>query len=153
MTMLNLGCGDCPVRGAVNVDLRAGDVVADARGLPFRDGVFNHVAASDVLEHFPRDRFPALMAEIGRVAAPGAWLTVRVPNMEALAVSDRQARHVIEGYVRNIYGGHRWGPDGAWDTHHWGWTPGTLTADLAEHGWDVVSNDRDLNMTVEAVAA
>lgn len=148
--ILNLGCGDEPERGAVNVDVRAGDVVADVRALPFADGVFDRVHASDVLEHFPQAAFPALMGEIGRVAAPSAVLRVRVPNMEKLAAALLDGSRP-EPFIRNIYGGHRWGPDGAWDAHHWGWTPGTLRSDLAGCGWDVVSIDDELNMTVEAV--
>jgi SAM-dependent methyltransferase len=47
-------------------------VVADARvALPFRDGGFDGVLCSNLLEHVPSP--PALVAEIARVLRPGGW--------------------------------------------------------------------------------
>lgn len=149
--ILNLGCGNKTMDGAVNVDVRAGGVRADARMLPFRDGVFGLVCAFDIFEHFTRDGFMGVMAELRRVCIDGAKLEARVPNLTALASCLLSCPDQNDGYVRNIYGGHRWGPDGAWDTHHWGWTPVTFAKDLALSGWAVVSNDEGLNMNVEAV--
>lgn len=65
----------------MNVDLRpheAADVLADARHLPFQDGVFQEVLASHVLEHL--DRPLEVMQEVWRVSAPGARCTLRVPH-------------------------------------------------------------------------
>lgn len=48
---------------------------------------------------------------------------------------------------RNRNGGHRWGPDGTWETHHTGWTPKMLHAELERTGFLVMNDDGDLNNT------
>lgn len=147
---LNLGCGDVPIDGAVNVDVRCGDVCADIRALPFPTGTFDHIRAFDVLEHFVPDDLPGVFAEIGRVATGGATLHARVPNLRRLAC-DLDDPDIARVVIRNIYGGHRWGPAGSWDCHHWGWTVATLRADLADAGWHLISADEHpRNMVVEA---
>jgi hypothetical protein len=138
----------------VNVDLRpTGQVVCDVAALPFKEGAFGEVRAFDILEHVPRNHNGALLNEWHRVLEDGGLLTVKVPNMERLAVKLLETPDHTDLLIRNIYGGHRWGPDGSWDAHHWGWTPATLERDLVGHGFDVESNDHQLNMTVEAVKA
>jgi SAM-dependent methyltransferase len=148
---LNLGCGDDYQEGYVNVDLRddVGDVHCDVRHLPFEDGAADEVLAFDILEHLPpSDSLPCLR-EWRRVLREGGELKLKVPNMLALAAmiieDDRPAMA-----IRNIYGGHRWGPDGAWDAHHTGWTPKMLHLLLESEGFEVESNDLELNMTVVA---
>lgn len=151
---LNLGCGDQRIPGCTNVDLRpeVADVVADVSDLPFGDGQASDILAFDILEHFPAARIGEVLAEWRRVMAGGGMLTVRVPNMVALAHALVDRNFAADVLIRNVYGGHRWGPDGAWDAHHWGWTPETLSRDLAAAGFDVFDNDRELNMTAKAVA-
>jgi SAM-dependent methyltransferase len=151
---LNLGCGDDYREGYVNIDVRTdcgADEIADATLLPYADGVADEVLALDLLEHFPAARTAQVLAEWRRVLRPGGMLTVRVPNVEGLAGRllrrPEQARLIVE----NLYGGHRWGPDGMWDAHHTGWTPRMLDEDLGAAGFDVLSNDLLANMTVKAV--
>lgn len=147
---LNVACGDDMEPLMVNVDLRpTGQVVADTAALPFKDGAFDQVQAFDILEHVTDNG--ALLDEWNRVLEVGGMLTVKVPNIERLAVTLIERPDQTDLLIRNIYGGHRWGPDGAWDTHHWGWTPATLERDLDRHGFEVESNDHAINMTVEAV--
>jgi SAM-dependent methyltransferase len=56
-----------------------GSVVnANALTLPFPDATFDHVIASEVLEHIPQDT--DAMAEIARVTKPGGTITVTVPR-------------------------------------------------------------------------
>lgn len=146
---LNVGAGDDRREGYVSVDLRpdVADVVAPADRLPYADESVDELLALDVLEHFWRDDVPAVLAEWRRVLRPGGTLTVRVPNLVQLG------RQLARGYevdttIRNIYGGHRWGPGGSFDTHHWGWTPITLARDLDAAGFRVHTHDRRANMTV-----
>lgn len=148
---LNVGAGDDRREGYLSVDLREdiADVVADVRVLPFRDGVVDEVMANDVLEHFWRDQTARILAEWRRVLRIGGTLRIKIPNMMALAQHLDGPYH--DSIVENIYGGHRWGPDGAYDTHHWGWSPRTIQRDLAAAGFDVVDNDQQLNMTVIAL--
>lgn len=147
---LNVGAGDDRREGYLSIDLRedTADVVADVRALPFPDGAVEEVMANDVLEHFWRDHTAGILAEWRRVLRVGGTLRVKVPNMLALAQHIDGPYH--DSIVENIYGGHRWGPDGAYDTHHWGWSPRTIQRDLAAAGFDVVENDQQLNMTVIA---
>lgn len=60
----------------------APDVVADAQQLPFRDGCFDVVKATEVMEHVP-DAATALR-ECGRVLRPGGRLVLTVPFLERL---------------------------------------------------------------------
>lgn len=149
---LNLACGDKPRFDHVNVDLRSGNVIADVAHLPFRDGTFDRLLADDILEHFWITDAVPLLREWRRVAANGARLSVKVPNLTALA--ERLLKGDADVHViRNIYGGHRWGPGGTWDAHHWGYTPDMLRDVLSEGGWLVAHNDEELNMRAEALAA
>ena len=78
---VNLGSGNEPLKGWVNVDRRSVpgvDVVADVTMLPFRDGSIDEVLASSLLEHF-RDPYEVLDS-IHRVLAPSASFTMRVPS-------------------------------------------------------------------------
>jgi SAM-dependent methyltransferase len=80
---LHLGCGRVIRPGYVNLDLAkipGIDLVADLETrLPFRDGVFDEVFTSHVLEHV-RDLIP-LLGELARVCRPGAILRIEVPHL------------------------------------------------------------------------
>jgi SAM-dependent methyltransferase len=58
------------------------DVTADVQALPFRDGAFDAIKATEVLEHVP-DVGRAL-AECRRVLRPGGHLVITVPFLERL---------------------------------------------------------------------
>lgn len=148
---LNLGAGDDRREGYLNVDLRVetADLVADVRALPFAAGSADELLAHDVLEHFWRDSVPALLGEWQRVLRTGGLLRVRVPNLPALAALLDTDQH--DQVVENIYGGHRWGPEGAYDTHHWGWSRTSLVRELDRAGFDVQLVDNEPNMTALAV--
>jgi SAM-dependent methyltransferase len=57
---------------------RGDGVCADALALPFPDASFDHVIASEVLEHIPSDEHA--MSEIRRVTKPGGTVAVTVPR-------------------------------------------------------------------------
>lgn len=149
---LNLGCGDDRLEGWVNIDYRpdVATIVADCSTLPVRSGTAAEIRALDLLEHFPHDRTQRILAEWRRALTPAGTLTVKVPNIAALAHAIVRSPHRQDVYVRNIYGGHRWGPDGMWDAHHWAWSPETICAELAQAGYQILACDNDLNMTVTA---
>jgi glycosyltransferase involved in cell wall biosynthesis len=150
---LNLGAGEDRRAGYLSVDLRSdvADILADVTRLPFADESAAEIFASDLLEHFPAAKTAQILAEWHRVLAPGGKLTLRVPNLFALAKLLVEQPHTRLNVIRNIYGGHRWGPDGTWDTHHTGWTPDILHAELDRAGFLVMHDDGDLNNTVTAV--
>ncbi len=84
--ILNLGCGNVPISGALNVDLKGSvgaDVVHDLnrRPWPFADASFSTVHANDVLEHL-HDTVET-MAEIHRVSRAGARVHITVPHFSS----------------------------------------------------------------------
>jgi Uncharacterized protein conserved in bacteria len=154
---LNLGSGDDRRPGHYSVDLRpeCSDVVADVRHLPFRSGSVDGLLALDNLEHHPAALTQSVLAEWRRVLRPGGTLTVRVPNLYQLAralVSRYQAQNWLacKVLITNIVGGHKFGPNGEWDHHCWGFVPETLYQALGEAGFEVLSDDGALNNTVTA---
>jgi SAM-dependent methyltransferase len=58
--------------------VRTGGVQGDALCLPFADGAFDRVVASEVLEHIPDDT--TALAELARVLRPGGTMAVTVPR-------------------------------------------------------------------------
>jgi SAM-dependent methyltransferase len=80
-------------------------VRADVLSLPFPDGTFDRVIASEVLEHVPADR--AAMAELVRVLKPGGLAAVTVPRWlpEKVCWALSDAYHEVEGGHVRIYRG------------------------------------------------
>ena len=58
--------------------VRAGGVQANALALPFADGSFDRIVASEVLEHIADDT--TAIAELVRVLRPGGTMAVTVPR-------------------------------------------------------------------------
>jgi predicted SAM-dependent methyltransferase len=131
---LNLGSGETPIPGFVNVDALEQapgvDVVADiSERLPFDDGAADLVYASHLLEHFPTDAVPGLLAEWRRVLRPGGTLLVAVPDLEAVASIIVERRPgwftpphgpwlgVIYGGQKDEYDFHKTGFTAAWLAH------------------------------------
>jgi SAM-dependent methyltransferase len=80
---LNLGCGDDYRRGFHNVDVRVAvdpDEVVDLDDTPWpwADDHFEHVLASNVLEHL--DDQLAALEELHRVTAPGGTILAAFPH-------------------------------------------------------------------------
>ena len=82
------------VRGTLGAMVEAGELSADhpatavqgnALALPFADGSFDRVIASEVLEHIPDD--VAAMKELARVLRPGGTMAVTVPRCGPEAIS------------------------------------------------------------------
>ena len=80
---------------------RVGSVQGDALHLPFADGLFDRVIASEILEHIPDDQ--TAMAELARVLRPGGSMAVTVPRCGPefvnWALSD-QYHDVPGGHIR-----------------------------------------------------
>jgi SAM-dependent methyltransferase len=77
----------------------------DATRLPFADGAFDKVIASEVLEHIPEDG--AAFAELARVLRPGGRLAVTVPawlpERICWALSEEFHAPFVEGGHVRIY--------------------------------------------------
>jgi hypothetical protein len=95
--VLNLGCGNKSIRGAINLDITPDthpDVVHDLNRLPwpFADNQFHEVLAYDVIEHL--HDVPAAFEEIHRISTDGALVRGTVPHFScANAFSDPTHRH------------------------------------------------------------
>jgi SAM-dependent methyltransferase len=89
--------------GELSAGGSGGAVGADALRLPFPDGAFDRVIASEVFEHIPDDAGAA--AELARVLRPGGTMAVTVPTWLPEQVcwalsSDYHAPAVEGGHVR-----------------------------------------------------
>ncbi len=82
---------------------RAETVIGDALALPYVDGTFDCVIASEILEHVPAD--DALIRELIRVLKPGGALVVTVPRWmpERVCWLLSQEYHSNEGGHVRIY--------------------------------------------------
>jgi SAM-dependent methyltransferase len=74
-----------------------GVTAAGIEELPFEDGAFDLILATDVLEHVQRDDLAA--AELRRVAAPGAVLVVTVPAYRWLWSQHDDSHHHLRRYT------------------------------------------------------
>jgi len=84
---LNVGCGDLPFEGWVNLDLRplkGVSVRSNAAQLPFKDGVFEIVYASHVIEHFDFLEGFEVLKEWKRVLKTGGNLIIECPDFLGL---------------------------------------------------------------------
>jgi SAM-dependent methyltransferase len=90
-------------QGEVPASARAEAVKGDALELPYADGAFDCVIASEILEHVPED--DQAIAELVRVLKPGGALAITVPRWlperVCWALSDEY--HANEGGHIRIY--------------------------------------------------
>lgn len=92
--------GAMAVAGELDAEAtRVGAVQGDALRLPFADGSFDRVIASEVLEHIPEDE--AAMAELSRVLRPGGSMAVTVPRCGPELVN-----WALSDEYHNVPGGH-----------------------------------------------
>lgn len=119
---LNVGSGDFPAAGWVNVDPWPGvnpDVVATVLDLPFPDGSADRVYAGHVLEHLDYHiEVPAALVEIRRVLTPDGRAVFVTPDCDRINPADHQLMHDA------AHGGHRW----PGDQHKWAATEALLLA-------------------------
>ncbi|MDQ1362089.1 MAG: hypothetical protein QOJ44_2466 [Acidimicrobiaceae bacterium] len=78
---------------------RVGAVRGDALRLPFEDGAFDRVIASEVLEHIPDDH--VAIAELARVLRPGGSMAITVPRCGPEFVN-----WALSDEYHNVPGGH-----------------------------------------------
>ena len=96
-----------------NIPLHQG--VDLTRSLPFADGAYDLVLATEVLEHLPSHA--PVLAEVGRVLRPGGMFICTTPNIHRLS---SRARFFLTG-VHDLCGarlGWHVPPDGLYSTHH-----------------------------------
>lgn len=103
--ILDIGCGDEKVEGAIALDMRktkSVDILADARKLPLKDNVFDHVFCSHLIEHFSHRETESVLGEWVRVLKQGGTIEIRCPDLRARALLF--FLNPSWQNVRNIYG-------------------------------------------------
>lgn len=140
---VNLGSGNAPLPGFLNVDALPGapgvDLVADiSKPLPLEGGTADLVYASHVLEHFPHGETVALLRDWRRLLRPGGRLMVAVPDLDviALMLSERRGWFTPPNapWVGAIFGGQK----DDYDFHKAGFTAPWLAYLLTEAGFGSV---------------
>ncbi len=134
--ILDAGCGSSMIiqslNNAVGMDFSMGKVRylrrfgiplarASSFALPFRDGAFDCVISSQVIEHIPYD--DALFAEMRRVLAPGGTLIIGTPDYATIGWRT----------IEPLYG--FFAPGGYRDEHITHYTRESLMRILARHGF------------------
>lgn len=94
--LLNLGCGEDYLEGAVNVDQFAHrvDIRHDLNRVPypFPDNEFDSIRCMNIIEHL--DDVIATMRELHRIGRPGCRVSIRVPHFRSACLyEDITHRH------------------------------------------------------------
>ena len=81
-SVLNLGCGQTKISGAVNLDINPksrAEVIHDLNlfPYPFADNTFDVIVSRSILEHLKN--IPAVMDELYRILKPGGRVIIQVP--------------------------------------------------------------------------
>lgn len=132
---INLGCGERPIAGFLNVDIR------DIPGIEypntrvedlsrFQDNYADYVYACHVLEHLPRSMTFRALCEWNRVLKPGGMLRIAVPDWDAV-VAYYQETGDFENLLNIVFGG----GDSQSNHHYRVFTYSSLKAILAEAGF------------------
>ena len=136
---INLGCGDVPLDGYVNVDRRAlpgVDVIAEIDDLPFEAGEVAEISSAHLLEHFPEEQLRRqLLPYFASLLRPGGRFRATVPDAEAMMREYSRGEYPYEDLRDVIYGGQDY--DG--DYHFNMFTPASLTGLLNEAGFTDVA--------------
>jgi len=132
---INLGCGERPLPGFLNVDIR--DIPGieypniDVKNLScFPDNHADYLYACHVLEHLPRTATFRALCEWNRVLKPGGMLRIAVPDWDAM-VAYYQETEDLENLLNILYGG----AEEPSNHHYRVFNYGSLKTILAEAGF------------------
>lgn len=136
---VNVGCGEKPLDGYVNVDFRAlagVDVVADAGRLPFEPGTVDELASFHLIEHFREHHAETVLLPYWRsLLRPGSGrLRVVTPNFAVLTDHVRDGRLDFRQFKTVTFGAQ----DYSGDDHFALYSPATLERLLIAAGFTAV---------------
>lgn len=142
---VNLGCGDKPMDGYINVDLREHpgvDVVADIRRLPFAPGSVAEVMSAHLVEHFREHVFRTRVLPVWRdLLREGGAVRIVCPDWAAMLARQGDGRLPLADFTHITFGGQ----DYVGNDHFAMYTPETLSELLRSCGFqrtEVVARDR-----------
>jgi predicted SAM-dependent methyltransferase len=132
---VNLGCGEKPLPGYINVDLRHlpdVDVMADVRRLPFAEGTVTEIASAHLVEHFRQHHLETVVLPHWRsLLKDDGLVRIVCPNWLVLIEHFNQGRLTINELKQVTFGLQ----DYAGDDHLAMYTPETLTETLLAAGF------------------
>ncbi len=173
---LNIGCGDRPLPGWINIDrvARAPDVTTDveATALPYPDGSVDEILAEHVFEHLSFAEEALVWRETARVLRLGGQLTVEMPDFEwvcatFLAARDKWREFYMVGHPDHYAGcgralDERWGilqtmffgnQNGAGQFHRSAYTEAKLRALAGRLGFASIAIDKLFSKGGQALRA
>ena len=140
---LNLGAGEKPIHGWVNVDARPEcrpDVIGDITKISLMFSNADLIYACHVLEHFPTkpsSQFPVTWKEVLKdwyaTLKPGGILRLSVPNFQAICEYYLETRNLDKLYGL-LYGGQK----NDFDFHFHAWDFNSLEKELQDIGFKEV---------------
>jgi hypothetical protein len=132
---INLGCGEKPLPGYINVDLRPlpdVDIVADVRRLPFDPGSVFEISSAHLVEHFREHHFRTVVLPYWKsLLMPGGQLRIICPNWAAMLEQLNAGRMPLSIFKRLTFGAQ----DYEGDDHFAMYTPESLEKLLLEAGF------------------
>lgn len=141
----NLGCGEKLAEGYINVDYRelpGGDVVADARRLPFEKCSVVEMLSAHLIEHFREHQLKTKILPYWKsLLRAGGMLRIICPNWSAMLKRLNDGKMSLEEFKLITFGAQ----DYEGDDHFAMYTPETLTSILKECGFsrvEVPATDR-----------
>jgi predicted SAM-dependent methyltransferase len=136
---LNIGAGDKPMKGYLNVDRRelpGIDITADVKALPFEKSEVAEIRAEHLLEHFPVEEVRrAVLPHWVSLLRDGGRLVVTVPDAEAM-LDDYHAKTMSFEDLRQVTFGAQ---DYEGDFHYTMFSVDELSALLKEVGLSEVT--------------
>ena len=149
---VNLGSGEKPLEGYLNVDRReaeGAEVVADIRDLPFEPGSISELASHHLVEHFREHQLATRILPYWRsLLQPGGTIRIVCPNWEVMLERVGEGTMPYSDFKSVTFGAQ----DYAGDDHFAMYTPTSLSRILTEAGFtdvEVIVADRQNGLCPE----